>query len=903
MIKYLTDRAVIRLTSPLTQESVTGLVDAMEHAREDCFYERIELAISSTGGEIAAYERLLVAIDALREDGIRVDTSASGVAGGPAAFLLSMGSDRRASPECRLRYSLSRVAGEGHLTAAEAGSTAAALTDLDERLIARFAERGVEAAKSVKKRQTKVDAFHPGDWATVALFLAARSEPVESMDKAGLLNCLRKQLDRDGADAASLAKVYRTFFAMDPAISPALALELFLIDGIGRSRESKRRSRNGSIAVPEWRSLWPGGRVDLQYLRRHTLILGETGSGKTASGVMPLVNAMLAPQAGLGCALVVDPKRELLADIRERAEDVRLIEPSGPKRAGAVLNLITGENAGLDEDLEAGRYQEAARRILIRSAGLASRTPASVWAGLSPGDSRHAYWDHEGGSLAALALSIALMVIAKRREIFAGDDFPGPILAAPRSVRDALAEFAEAAGIAPSRRELGVRVEQAINKAQARKADDSEDYEKRRRKAIDRSLDEGAVALRDSLQSALEGPLDDDLESALNGYLRSERESLHSRLDRHRDSRSDRRDEPKLDSYTWRTLVDAVEQTDIHAAEAGFRKRFKDLDREIRVEPRRYEIRETVDRILLCGFVVRDDAETGPSPNVMALAQRILDLFLTPAVGFDWNSDAKARSKPDYFDLGLNEKSDDFKLRASYLLNALKPLFGAEIEPVRQEVQRWETLAGSEGWNETSAHYVSILAHAQQAFRDFAAPAPAWTLYFGVEPYWKRLAAERSSRIVDFAQAVDADEGLTVWVIQPNLSGDRDTLVVKAMKAAFFEAVLGNEARAAGKRKPLVGYVADEFHRFVTAGTGHGEQSYLDTCRSYRAFCALASQSIASIEFALAGTAGHLCAERSGRIRPAQQRRHQAVLSDHRRRDDRPNPKYLPNPPGAAGGR
>ena len=856
MIKYLTDRAVVRLTGLLNQESVTVLVDAMEHAREDCFYERIELAISSTGGEIEAFERLVVSIDALREEGIRIDTSASGVAGGAAALLLSMGDDRRASPECRLGYRLSRVAGEGNLTAAEAVSTAAALTDLDDRLIARLAERGVEAAKSAKKRQTEVDAFHPGDWATVARFLAARSEPVESMDKSGLLDCLRKHLDRDGADVDSLAKTYRTFFEMDPALSPALALELFLVDGIGRSRESKRRSRNRSIAVPEWDSLWSGGRVDLQYLRRHTLILGETGSGKTASGVMPLVNAMLSPQAGLGCALVVDPKRELLADIRKRADDVRLIEPSGPKRPGAVLNLTTGANAGLDEDLEAGRYQEAARRILIRSAGLASRTPASVWAGLSPGDYHNSYWDHEGGSLAALALSIALMVIAKRREIYAGEDSPVSILAAPRSVRDALAEFGEAAGFVPSRQELGVAVEQAINKGQARKADDSEDYEDRRRKAIDRALDEGAVALRDSLQSALGGALDENLESALNGHLSDERESLHSRLERYSQMRSERKDEPKLDSYTWRTLVDAVERTDIHAAEAGFRKRFKDLDREIRVEPRRYEIRETADRILLCGFVARDDAETGPSPNVMALAQRILDLFLTPAVGFNWNPGSKAGSKPEYFDLGLNEKSDDFKLRASYLLNPFKPLFGAEIEPVRQEVKRWETLAGSEGREEPSTHYVSILAHGQQAFRDFAATAPAWTLYFGIEPYWKRLAGERSSRIVDFAQAVDADEGLTVWVIQPNLGGDRDTLVVKAMKAAFFEAVLGNEARAAGQKKPLVGYVADEFHRFVTAGAGHGEQSYLDTCRSYRAFCALASQSIASIEFALAGTGG-----------------------------------------------
>ena len=142
MIKYLTDRAVVRLTGLLNQESVTVLVDAMEHAREDCFYERIELAISSTGGEIEAFERLVVSIDALREDGIRMDTSASGVAGGAAALLLSMGDDRRASPECRLGYRLSRVASEGNLTAAEAVSAAAALTNLDDRLIARLRRTG-----------------------------------------------------------------------------------------------------------------------------------------------------------------------------------------------------------------------------------------------------------------------------------------------------------------------------------------------------------------------------------------------------------------------------------------------------------------------------------------------------------------------------------------------------------------------------------------------------------------------------------------------------------------------------------------------------------------------------------------------------------------------------------------
>ena len=52
---------------------------------------------------------------------------------------------------------------------------------------------------------------------------------------------------------------------------------------------------------------------------------------------------------------------------------------------------------------------------------------------------------------------------------------------------------------------------------------------------------------------------------------------------------------------------------------------------------------------------------------------------------------------------------------------------------------------------------------------------------------------------------------------------------------------------------PLVGYVADECHRFVTSDVVHGEQSFLDTCRSFGAFCALACQSVSSLRHALHG--------------------------------------------------
>ena len=854
MIKYLNERAVVRLTGPVTPESATDLIDAMEHAREHCFYERIEIAISSRGGEIAAYESLIACIDTLREDGVRIDTSVSGVVGSTAAFLLSMGDHRRASPECRLRYHLCQVEGEGTLTAANAGTTAAALANLDDRLIARLAERGVEAAKDTEKGRAKVDAFEPGDWATMALFLATRSEEVGSTDKGKLLDCLRKHLDRDGADADSLAATYRTLFSMDRYISPALACELFLIDGIGRSCESRRRSRKDSIAVPEWKALWPGGRVDSQYLRRHTLILGETGSGKTASGVMPLVNGMLSPQSGLGCALIVDPKRELLPAIRERVDDVRVIEPGGPGRPGAVLNLTAGASPSLDEDLESGRFREAARRILIRSADLATRTPVSVWAGLSRGDARLAYWDHQGGTLAALAVSITLMVIAKRREIFAGEDSPVSILTAPQSVQAALAEFGEAAGILPSRDELGVVVESALEKAQAEQAERLKERGESRREALDRALVKSTAAIRESLRGDLGASRGDGLEALLEGYLSDGRDRMDEQLDPRPRTDSDRA-ESTLGTDTWKTLIEAIKGTDIHACEGEFRKHLRALDRQISFEPERFTAREAVDRIMLCGFVARNDCEAGPSPNVMALAQRILDLFLTPVSGVNEES-GSANDDRVSFDVTRREKREKFKLRASHLLQALKPLFGLEIEPVRQEVKRWETLACSEGWSEVSTHYVSILAVAQQAFGDFAAPAPAYTLYFGIEPYWKRLAGERSLRIVDFAAAVDADEGLIVWVIQPKLGAERETIVAKAMKAAFFESVIGNEARAAGIRKPLIVYAADEFHRFVTAGDSHGEQSFLDTCRSFNASCTLSSQSIASIEHALAGMGG-----------------------------------------------
>ena len=92
--------------------------------------------------------------------------------------------------------------------------------------------------------------------------------------------------------------------------------------------------------------------------------------------------------------------------------------------------------------------------------------------------------------------------------------------------------------------------------------------------------------------------------------------------------------------------------------------------------------------------------------------------------------------------------------------------------------------------------------------------------------------------------------GPTVLVHQPDGQG---ALAARALKAAFFEAVLDSPARReGGQGMPLAASVADEFHRFATASARHGEQSFLDTCRSFGCACVLACQGVSSIRHALA---------------------------------------------------
>ena len=852
MIEHLKDKAIVPVAGAITPDLVAEAIDAVRHACSHCCYDWIELAISSPGGDVNATERLLEFLDDLRGEGVRIDTAASGLTASAGAFLLSVGDRRRASASCQLRYHLSWRPGSGRVTAESAQDAATALDEIDARLLARLASRGSEAATGAARPLPAVEAFRSGDWLAIGQILVALANWRADVphEPQALLNGLREHLNGGRPDAATLERVYRTLLTLDRPISPPLALELHLIDGTGSGRAAAQRRAGPSLRVPEWEAIWPEGRVDKQHLLRHTLILGETGSGKTASGVMPLLKSILAPDSGVGCALVIDPKRELLAAARALSPDVRLLEAGAQGRPESVLNLMASPEWSLHGDLVAGRLQEAARKILVRSATLATESPARVWAGVETVDANAGYWHQEGGTLASAALALALAVTQLCGRIFAGADSPPSIKSAPAELRQALSDFGEAAGFLSPQGELGEALESALG-----------DIETQRRESKDQRLKERANVLvplhRAKPDSVKELARQMPGEMPDGGIESAPDLSVEERLDL-LGSPPCNLDDPEgaegaIRPGEWRALLRAVKGTAIHAADPAFRRRVEALDPDPGDAPMAWTPEEAAARLRLCAFTACGPGDLRPSPNMMALGQLALELFLTPGAG---GGGGEASSKPQDDILFGGGRGDEPALLGTHLAKALKTLCGSEAGPVWRGLRHWETLALS-GPDEVSGHYASILSIAQQAFREFAETPSAWTLYFGVEPCWEGFANGHGGvEVVDFADAVDADRGRRVWMVQPKLVGERGILVARAVKAAFFEAVLGNEDRANGRSKPLVGYVADEFHRFVTSGDGHGEQGFLDTCRSFGAFCALASQSIASIQHALAAMGG-----------------------------------------------
>lgn len=400
-VDYEEHHAVVSLVAPIEEATMIDLVAHIRELREDYFYNDVELEIASPGGEVLALEYYLEAMGGFRASGLTLTTRALTAASSAAAVLLALGDRREAARSSSLLFHSTRYPSLRDVTTQEAERTIRTLSSADDRITAQLVRRGLEAGMhgGSPPLEEAVAAMHEDDWFVVRRLLENGTEPADfaaspsERDRISLLERLRGRIEaclHNGE--AGLRRLYESLFALDARISAMLARELRLLDEVvnpgAEDGDAPPQPSAGQVRLPHWRRIFPPqGQLDRRLLCRHVLVLGETGCGKTQSAILPAVGALFDPENPIGCALVVDPKREIDAVLRRlgTADGVRVrrFKPRA-EGGGPSLNLMCGPQWSLNADMAAGRYLTATRKMLVRSGSLSNISPGESLAGKMP---------------------------------------------------------------------------------------------------------------------------------------------------------------------------------------------------------------------------------------------------------------------------------------------------------------------------------------------------------------------------------------------------------------------------------------------------------------------------------------------------------------------------------------
>ena len=428
---HRTDHAVAQFTGDLSVEAAIDLVNAVDALVDVYFYRRVEIQISSPGGLVQSIDHLALAVERWRAEGVQICTRVSTSAYSAAAVLFSIGDERVVEPTARLLYHGARLQQNGLLNRSDTVTLFTTISRLDARLLSLLT---VRALRDSDEPERIAAAEEPDEPALVALVEVLpdpdRAWPVGD-DRVGelaqVVGHYVNRAVRDG-DYEALLAVYSALLDHGGGISASLAVTLRLADRVGSAEPSQVRCDGeapscASLLVPEWTALFaPDGAVPREVLTRHVLILGETGSGKTASAILPIVAAIArAPRERVATALVIDPKRELGPILHAIAGPrVSRLDPGR-----FVLNLMGSPRWRLDDDLAARRCFTAASKILLR---VRSFLPSSALRVLGPhevGGSNSEFFDREGVALLLDVLAFLLLLLDARTpppEEWLGDD-------------------------------------------------------------------------------------------------------------------------------------------------------------------------------------------------------------------------------------------------------------------------------------------------------------------------------------------------------------------------------------------------------------------------------------------------------------------------------------------------
>ena len=306
---------------------------------------------------------------------MQVRTRVLSSAGSAAAIIVALGHERVAEPDAILSFHCAQLSGNNEINAQSTAAIHSVLNELDGRMVGRLVGRvlGTADAERLPHQAERTDRRV---LELVAGSLGRSGRRKRPRKVRGLARAVGEFVDRAvrDEDREALSRLYRRLFEIEATVSARLAVTLRLLDRIGcEPAGATVRGDDEGLTVPEWRVLYPPhGAVPRQALCRHVLTMGETGSGKTASCILPVVAALArAPRERLGGALIIDPKREL----------ARTLEALAPERLHHVradrvaLDVMAGPRWDLEADLAAGRWVSAARRILCRAASLVPSFP------------------------------------------------------------------------------------------------------------------------------------------------------------------------------------------------------------------------------------------------------------------------------------------------------------------------------------------------------------------------------------------------------------------------------------------------------------------------------------------------------------------------------------------------
>ena len=798
-VEHKQTHVIVTFTGNVTESSIIELVGAIDRLKSDYFYRRIELRIASPGGDVVALDYFIDALSNWKRQALTVITRALTTCSSAAAIMLSLGDRREASPSSILLYHYSRMSVEhrGPMTSDSAEEVSRRLKNVDDRMRTRLVDRVV--ARGASGDPGGADELKDIDKTALReIRIAWSAEPGERMsdedDETWLETWLEKT--RCTLDEKKLRSrwswLYDVLLDEDKPVSAALAVRLGLVDQLVEPATQEWNapvmdSISRWFEIPEWKAAYPGGKVDERYLKRHTLVLGETGSGKTRSAILPILAAAYrSPRVGVG--LVIDPKHELDEVIQRWSSgkgedrDKRLVRMAAGEFA---IDLMSSSQWSIKEMLDGEEYWSAAQHILRRIATITDSNPARILLGQPP-TGPDSYWSQEGTVFASTVLAMALDLLM-HPEVYARNDDD-------QEERDRI--FTEAAGRMYT---IGFRIGLYGHGRKARF------YE-----AAERAMEEA------NRPDSLYAPMIEETEQS--GLSEGEKE-------RRRQYRRGR---------AIMGLIEHVKNSGLLAQE---KKTLSSIEAKWTIgEETESEFETTIRRI---GEMLSDPPEDD-APNVFAVASMICEDLL-PMVEADEYSEEIGTS-------GGGSRRTPLHAFAAMMQGRA----GGEFAHIGKQIKKFADMRESADKQYAGVHGTGVTIWQEAASKEIRN-----TLYFGCEQVNRNKAAGEELQFLEFTRDVerrmtDLEQKPGVFYIyQPDLHG-LDNLIAKACKVLFFESVLGSEERARnGGEMPLAAYIADEFQRFITADRVHGEQSFLDVCRSFGAFTVIACQSIASLHYAL----------------------------------------------------